>query len=323
VIAQQETDEQTPENDSTGQGNFLTRETLAVGGMLILFTVVWYKTRPTVDDESTTANCDRRWDNPKFEDQFEAAKREFEAGDYARATESAQSAIQTAQANKSRVTDAKVGLVQSELDKAKALKEDIVTERTAHENTASRLESVTQELEKLEQTGDDSETVSEAITDLETSLEEANTTIDDYEFDSLAAKRERLRDRLAEIRRDVLTDLVESHSGTIQMSENGVHVTKRLAVDDELGPSVVYDFNAESDEPVEIRLVDSLPDAVDPAGIEIPAERGGKNWSFEEGKLVFQRGFGASESDTSLYGLRSIAETDLSAYLTEPDIDVS
>lgn len=105
------------------------------------------------------------------------------------------------------------------------------------------------------------------------------------------------------------------------VSRDGVMVDKSFEPDDFPVPAIAFVIRSERDELVSVRLVDDVPDSVDPQDIGFHPKYGAEHWSVEDGKIAFEREFEAGEEYTTVYGLRASQTEDIESYMTEPDLD--
>lgn len=316
--------------------------TIIVGGTLILVTILYVLFRLDTDQSSSRPVDDTVvWDNPKFNEHMEIARKQFQTGSYRRAISAVQTAVQTAESAKARANQRgdDTTTISRALSAARDLNEEIVSERNSYDDTVTHLGQIDQELQDLRNQVDtttdrsahtaDEEpghptagTLLERFDETAERLDQATQTISEQEFDDLALDGDRLKERATGLRKQLLTQLVRAApSEEVTVSTGGVEVTKRLSADDSSAPSVVYDIRVVQNEPTTIRMADTVPDTVDTADIVFSDEHAGEHWRVaDDGTIVFEREADGNRSLSTAYEIHSTDSSDMTAYLTEPDL---
>jgi hypothetical protein len=94
------------------------------------------------------------------------------------------------------------------------------------------------------------------------------------------------------------------HDEVVTGSSDGVSVEKSFEPDDFPVPAIAFVVRSERDEPVSVRLVDSVPSHVPPEDIGFHPKYGAEFWGVEGETIVFEREFEPDEEYTTVYGLR-------------------
>lgn len=102
----------------------------------------------------------------------------------------------------------------------------------------------------------------------------------------------------------------------------GVTVEKRFEPDEFPVPAIAFTISSKRDDPITLRMNDTLPDEVDPAHIGFHPEHGGEYWSVEDDSVVFKRPFDPNEEYVTVYGLRHIYVDTANQFLVEPDLEI-
>lgn len=102
----------------------------------------------------------------------------------------------------------------------------------------------------------------------------------------------------------------------------GVTVEKRFEPDEFPVPAIAFTISSKRDDPITLRMHDTLPDEVDPAHIGFHPEHGGEYWSVEDESVVFKRPFDPNEEYVTVYGLRHIYVDTANQFLVEPDLEI-
>lgn len=113
-----------------------------------------------------------------------------------------------------------------------------------------------------------------------------------------------------------------AESEAVIAEAGGVSVEKRYEPDEFPVPAIAFTVTSTRDDPITVRMVDSLPDEVDPAHIGFHPDHGGEYWSVDESSVVFKRPFDPNEEYVTVYGLRHIYVDTASQFLVEPEIEV-
>ena len=85
---------------------------------------------------------------------------------------------------------------------------------------------------------------------------------------------------------------------------DGITVEKSFEPDDFPVPAIAFVVSSDRNEAVSIRLVDDIPDDVEPENIGFHPKYGAEFWGVEDDSIVFEREIEAGEGYTTVYGLR-------------------
>lgn len=102
----------------------------------------------------------------------------------------------------------------------------------------------------------------------------------------------------------------------------GVTVEKRFEPDEFPVPAIAFTISSKRDDPITLRMHDTLPDEVNSDHIGLHPEYGGEYWSVEENSAVFKRPFDPNEEYVTVYGLRHIYVDTADQFLVEPEIEI-
>ncbi|RRJ33529.1 hypothetical protein [Halocatena pleomorpha] len=102
----------------------------------------------------------------------------------------------------------------------------------------------------------------------------------------------------------------------------GVTVEKRFEPDEFPVPAIAFTISSKRDDPITLRMHDTLPDEVNSDHIGLHPEYGGEYWSVEENSAVFKRSFDPNEEYVTVYGLRHIYVDTADQFLVEPEIEI-
>lgn len=80
----------------------------------------------------------------------------------------------------------------------------------------------------------------------------------------------------------------ESVRGTVEDATDGVTLSKRFDADEYDSPAVVYELASSRSEPVTVRVVEPLPDALGPGDLGFVGADGTTGWTIKGPKLVFE-----------------------------------
>lgn len=113
-----------------------------------------------------------------------------------------------------------------------------------------------------------------------------------------------------------------AESEAVIAESGGVTVEKRFEPDEFPVPAIAFTISSKRDDPITLRMNDTLPEEVDPAHIGFHPEHGGEYWSVEENSVVFKRPFDPNEEYVTVYGLRHIYVDTASQFLVEPNLEI-
>ena len=105
------------------------------------------------------------------------------------------------------------------------------------------------------------------------------------------------------------------------VERDGITVEKSFEPDDFPVPAIAFVFRSDRDEPVSVRLVDSVPEDISPENIGFHPNYGAEFWGVVDDGIVFERELAPGEEYTTVYGLRG-DDTDVpSKFLSDPTIE--
>jgi len=108
---------------------------------------------------------------------------------------------------------------------------------------------------------------------------------------------------------------------SVVVERDGIRVEKTFEPEDFPVPAIAFAINSERDEPVDVRLVDQVPDEIPAEDIGFHPKYGAEFWSVEGETIVFEREFEAGEEYTTVYGLRARDTDQVERFLGEPDLE--
>lgn len=107
----------------------------------------------------------------------------------------------------------------------------------------------------------------------------------------------------------------------VVVEHHGVTVEKSYEPDDFPVPAIAFVVRSTRDKPVDVRLIDDVPDDIPAEDIGFHPQYGAEHWSVEDSTIVFEREFEPGEEYTTVYGLRASDAADVERFLDEPDLD--
>lgn len=113
-----------------------------------------------------------------------------------------------------------------------------------------------------------------------------------------------------------------AESEAVIAESGGVTVEKRFEPDEFPVPAIAFTISSKRDDPITLRMKDTLPEEVDPAHIGFHPEHGGEYWSVEDHSVVFKRPFDPNEEYVTVYGLRHIYVDTANQFLVEPEVEI-
>lgn len=106
----------------------------------------------------------------------------------------------------------------------------------------------------------------------------------------------------------------------VVVSENGVTVEKSFEPADFSVPAIAYTVRSEREEPVSVRLVDDVPDDVDPDDVGFHPNHGAEYWGIEGEDIALERSLDPGEEFVTVYGVRGEDAAGVERFLTRPTI---
>ncbi|MCL9817307.1 hypothetical protein [Natronocalculus amylovorans] len=108
---------------------------------------------------------------------------------------------------------------------------------------------------------------------------------------------------------------------SVTVSNDGVTVEKTVTSDEFPVPAVVFTLQSNASAPVHVRLTDQIPDSFPMERVGFHPEFESERWTaYKDQRVEFERDLEPGESVRTVYGIRADDPTELSAFLTEPQI---
>ncbi|MGM0717327.1 MAG: hypothetical protein ACQET5_09150 [Halobacteriota archaeon] len=107
----------------------------------------------------------------------------------------------------------------------------------------------------------------------------------------------------------------------VNTTNSGITVEKSFEPDDFPVPAIAFAMTSDRDEPVTVRLVDTVPDDIAPENVGFHPKYGAEFWGVDGDEIVFQREFEPDEEYTTVYGLRGGDADAPAKFLSEPSIE--
>lgn len=107
---------------------------------------------------------------------------------------------------------------------------------------------------------------------------------------------------------------------SVEIEREGVVVEKSFEPDDFPVPAIAFVIRSERDVPVDVTLVDVVPDDIQAEDIGFHPKYGAEHWRNDGDRLIFERTFEAGEEYTTVYGLRARDTEDVGRFLGEPEL---
>jgi predicted nuclease with TOPRIM domain len=112
-----------------------------------------------------------------------------------------------------------------------------------------------------------------------------------------------------------------SDTEVVTVSTDGFSVEKRFEPDEFPVPAIAFVVRSDRETPTGIRLVDDLPDGVEPDDVGFHPEYGEEFWSVDQQRIVFERTFDPDETVTTVYGLRDSDLDSVEEFLGDPQVE--
>jgi uncharacterized protein YoxC len=109
---------------------------------------------------------------------------------------------------------------------------------------------------------------------------------------------------------------------SVEIRREGVSVEKSFEPDDFPVPAIAFVIRSERDVPVDVALVDTVPEDIQAEDIGFHPKYGAEHWRNEGEELIFERPFEPGEEYTTVYGLRARDTEDIGRFLGEPEAEV-
>ena len=107
---------------------------------------------------------------------------------------------------------------------------------------------------------------------------------------------------------------------SVEIEREGVTVEKSFEPDDFPVPAIAFVIRSERDVPVEVTLVDVVPEDIQAEDIGFHPKYGAEHWRNDGDRLIFERTFEGGEEYTTVYGLRARDTEDVGRFLGDPEI---
>ena len=107
---------------------------------------------------------------------------------------------------------------------------------------------------------------------------------------------------------------------SVEIEREGVAVEKSFEPDDFPVPAIAFVIRSERDVPVDVTLVDTVPEDIQAEDIGFHPRYGAEYWRNEGEELIFERQFEAGEEYTTVYGLRARDTEDVGRFLGDPEL---
>ena len=107
---------------------------------------------------------------------------------------------------------------------------------------------------------------------------------------------------------------------SVEIEREGVTVEKSFEPDDFPVPAIAFVIRSERDVPVDVKLVDTVPEDIQAEDIGFHPKYGAEHWRNEGEELIFERTFEAGEEYTTVYGLRARDTEDVGRFLGDPEL---
>ena len=107
----------------------------------------------------------------------------------------------------------------------------------------------------------------------------------------------------------------------ITVASDGITVTKRFEADEFPVPAIAFNVQSQREEPVTLRLVDSVPDDVAVEDLGFHPEYGSEYWDINDDRIAFEKEIEPGADYTTVYGIRATGTDDVEKFLTRPEIE--
>ena len=107
---------------------------------------------------------------------------------------------------------------------------------------------------------------------------------------------------------------------SVEIQREGISVEKSFEPDDFPVPAIAFVIRSDRDVPVDVTLVDTVPDDIQAEDIGFHPKYGAEHWRNEGKELIFGRTFESGEEYTTVYGLRARDTEDIARFLGEPEL---
>ena len=107
---------------------------------------------------------------------------------------------------------------------------------------------------------------------------------------------------------------------SVEIGREGVTVEKSFEPDDFPVPAIAFVIRSERDVPVDVTLVDTVPEDIQAEDIGFHPKYGAEYWRNEGEELIFERTFEGGEEYTTVYGLRARDTEEVGRFLGDPEL---
>ncbi|MBB6646352.1 hypothetical protein [Halobellus ruber] len=109
---------------------------------------------------------------------------------------------------------------------------------------------------------------------------------------------------------------------TVVVSDDDVRVEKSFAREEFPVPAIKFRLVSGSDEPVDVRLVDRIPEEFPMEGIGFHPDYESDNWTaYKDHRVEYERTLEPEESTVTVYGIRLEESSDVAGFLGEPVLE--
>ncbi len=108
---------------------------------------------------------------------------------------------------------------------------------------------------------------------------------------------------------------------SVTVSNDGVTVEKTVTAEEFPVPAVVFTLRSSATEPVHVRLTDQIPESFPMERVGFHPEFESDQWTaYKDHRVEFERDLESGEEVKTVYGIRTEDTSELSAFLSEPEI---
>ncbi|MFB6244421.1 MAG: AAA family ATPase, partial [Halobaculum sp.] len=108
----------------------------------------------------------------------------------------------------------------------------------------------------------------------------------------------------------------------VEVTHDGLVVTKRFDAEEFPVPAIAFTISSRRSEPVEVRLVDRIPDDFPMDRVGFHPEYEAEHWTaYQDQRVEFRRRLGPDEEVQTVYGIRTDSLDDIGRFLDEPTVE--
>jgi len=112
----------------------------------------------------------------------------------------------------------------------------------------------------------------------------------------------------------------EDSARTVSVDEDGIAVRKSFVTDEFQVPAVSFRLHSRREEPVTVRLTDTIPESFPMERIGFHPDHGSEDWTaYDDNRVEFEREIAPDEEVRTIYGIRA-EDPDADAFLSTPSI---